>query len=846
MIGQTISHYRIVNRIGAGGMGEVYLAEDTRLGRKLAIKFLPEQFTQDADRVRRFEQEARAASALNHPNIITIYEIGHHAQGHFIATEFIEGQTLRQRLQRGGLSLNEALDIAVQTVSALQAAHQAGIIHRDIKPENIMLRPDGYVKLLDFGLAKLTQAEAETGELDAPTRSLFETQPGLVMGTIAYMSPEQARGQHMDGRTDIFSFGVVLYEMLTGQRPFLGATTSDIIAALLTQEPARLSQRLLNVPLELEQILTRMLAKDLNRRYPTAQELLSDLKRVKARVEVNADDEAPTRNLTAAAPATLSFATNVGPAVSYETTQSPAAALAANTAVGGTATNPSPTPAQATAPTAMLPASSKTNRRALFAAVGALAVVLAALAGFRVYQQRASRVDSLAVLPFKTAAPSNEYLSEALTEQVIDTLSQVADLNVVARSSILRYKGQETDPVKLGQELNVAAVLLGEVNRRGDEIIVKTELVSTANRRRLWGENYVRKLTDLLALTNVLTRGLGQKLGISAAALPAEIALNAGTQNQEAYRLFLEANYYFNQGTPAAMHKADELYEAAVGLDKSFAAAAAGCAACHAAGADQITPTQAMTKARGVAEFALKNDPKSVDAHLTLATVKLRYDWNFAEAEALFKRALELDPKHAEAHQRYAEFLALLGRHKEAASEIWTARKFAPHSLPINTDIGTLAYYAADFPHAAEHFQKTLRMDDNFAAARLGLSLVYEQQNNAPETVSEFLAAKQLTHEAPEYLNELKQAFATGGLQAFWQAELAHLQAEAQTHYVAPSTLAAVHARLGNHELALTALEQGLREKDGGLVELKVAPVFASLRNEARFAALLKQVGLAQ
>jgi eukaryotic-like serine/threonine-protein kinase len=761
VIGQTLSHYRIVNRIGTGGMGEVYLAEDTRLGRKLAIKFLPAQFTQDADRVRRFEQEARAASALNHPNIITIYEIGQHERGHYIATEFIEGDTLRQRLNRGGLNLSETLDLATQCLSALQAAHQAGIIHRDIKPENIMLRPDGYVKLLDFGLAKLTQAEADTGDLEGPTRSLFETQPGMVMGTVAYMSPEQARGQKMDGRTDIFSFGVVLYEMLTGQRPFAGATTSDIIAALLTQEPARLSQRLAGAPGELEQIVARMLAKDLARRYQTAQELLADLKRVKARVELSADEEATTRALAEPQAAAPSFETNLSAPVSYETTHGTMAQFGAAT---GAPTNV--ITQNAVAATVSLSAAPTPRRKPLLAAGAALAVLLTALAGYLFYQQRASRVDSIAVLPFKSAAPSSGYLSEALTEQLIDTLSQIPELNIVARSSILRYKGQETDPVKLGEELNVAAVLLGETVQRGEDILVKTELVSTQNRRRIWGENYVRKLTDLLTLSTDVARGIGQKLGLSLEQLPAAIA-QAGTKDQEAYRLYLEANYYFNQGTPEALHKADELYEAAVARDKSFAAAAAGCAACHAAGSDRITPEQAMLKARNAAEFALKNDPQSVDAHLTLAKVKLRYDWNFAEAEALFKRAIELDRKHAEAHQRYAEFLALLGRHKEAMSEIWTARKLDPHSLPINTDIGTLSYYAADFPHAAEHFQKSLKLDAAFAAAHLGLGLVNEQQGRAPDAVNELLQAKLLMHEPQTYLNGLKQALPRAGCSPF-------------------------------------------------------------------------------
>ncbi len=837
MIGQTFSHYRIINRIGAGGMGEVYLAEDARLGRKLAIKLLPEQFTQDADRVRRFEQEAKAASALNHPNIITIYDIGQHEQTHFIATEYIEGDVLRSRLNSGSLSLSETLDIVVQCVSALQAAHQAGIIHRDIKPENIMLRPDGYVKVLDFGLAKLTQNEEATGELDGPTRSLFETQPGLVMGTIAYMSPEQARAQHLDGRSDIFSLGVVLYEMIAGQRPFLGATTSDIIASLLTQEPKQLSQRLSTVPPELEQVVARMLAKDVAQRFATAQELLTELRRIKARVDLDSED-VETRALSAPQPQAVSYETNVGAQVSYETTKSPIANLAPSV-ISNVVTQ-----ASTAELTAMPTAQAQPRKRWLPIAAVVLLLTLAGV-GYFAWQQLNNKVDSIAVVPFKNLDPSTEYLGDAITEQVIDALSQVPELNVVARSSVLKYKGQETDPVKLSEELNVRAALIGDVTKRGDQVIINAELVQAGNRRRLWGQRYVRKLTDLVTLQDEIVRGIAQRLKLSTNSLPATDTAKAGTKDEEAYRLFLEANYYFNQGTTEAMKKADELYEAAVGRDKSFAAAAAGCAACHAAGSDQITPEKAMSKARAVAEFALQNDPKSVDANLTLAKVKLRYDWDFKEAERLFKRAIELGPKNAEAHQRYAEFLALMGRHKEAASEISLARKLDPQSVPINSDIGTLSYYAADYDHAAEHFQKTLKLDDRFIAALSGLGLVYEQKGQGQQTVNEILQAKLLMHAPQAYLDSLKQAFSNAGLKGFWQKELEHQQAEAKEHYVASSTIAALHTRLGDKDQALAALKQGLSEKDGGLVELKVAPVFASLRDDARFADLLKRVGLA-
>lgn len=909
--GSLIARYRVLNKIGAGGMGEVYLAEDSSLGRKVAIKVLPEQFTKDADRVRRFEQEAKSASSLNHPNIITIYEVGkiqaEAGELNFIATEFIEGETLRQQMNDDQLNLVDALDVVIQAASALQAAHSVGIAHRDIKPENIMVRPDGYVKILDFGLAKLTE-QTSTGDLaadqEAVTKSLLETQPGMVIGTVSYMSPEQARGQRVDGRTDIFSLGIVLYELICKRRPFTGATTSDMIAALLVSEPAKLSSQLPNVPLDLERIVNRMLIKDRELRYQTAQEVLGDLKRVKARLDLLGLDydesvetgetlplasataempgeqvsgnqallsvDLPTAELPAvsvsveqALPQADDFATSIAPAVtssglplqSFETNIAPISSAAQPSTPPPTSftappvsSSPVPPAAVATAPTAVITAQPK-NRRKLMYGLLAFAVlgVVAAVLVFQ-FTRSSDAIDSVAVLPFvnETQDSEAEYLTEGITESLINTLSQLPELSISSRNAVIQYKGKEQDARKVGKELEVKAVLVGRLTRRGNEVRVNAELVETRNGRQIWGDNFIRRTSDLLALQEEITQKLAGKLRPRFTQTKQNSLAKVGTDNAEAYELYLKGRYFWNQGTPEAMQKADEFFEAAAGKDSAYAEAIAGCAACHALGSGGDTPQESMTKAKQVALAALKKDDKLVDAHLTLASVNFRYDWDFASAERQFKRAIELDPKNATAHQRYAEFLALLGRHQEANTEVWKARSLDPHSLSVNQAIGAIQYYAKDYDHAVEHLKKTLAIDDSYAPAHTSLGLAFEQTGKKQEAVLELLRAKLLMGERGDYLTSLKKAYAETNADGFWRRELEHLGEEAKTRYVPSSSIAALHTRLGENDLALAALGKGLAEKDSGMVELKVEPVFEPIRKLPKFGELLKQIGLTQ
>ncbi|MFN0112784.1 MAG: protein kinase domain-containing protein [Blastocatellia bacterium] len=901
MIGQTVSRYRILDKIGAGGMGEVFLAEDSSLGRKIAVKVLPERFTLDADRVRRFEQEAISASKLNHPNIITIYEVGTHEGSHFIATEFIEGETLRQQINDGQLTLVDALDVVIQVASGLQAAHGVGIAHRDIKPENIMVRPDGYVKILDFGLAKLTEQNS-TGDLDqeAVTKSLFETQPGMVIGTLAYMSPEQARGQRVDGRTDIFSLGIVLYELVCGQRPFNGATPSDMIASLLVSEPPKLSAQSPNLPLDLERVVNRMLVKDREQRYQTAQDVINDLKRIKARLDllglgdedaVETEEtkplEAPTAELPkpaekpvekqpvekievppadfgtkllpVAEPANSqqsspapqpqsveqSFETNITPAAVAPVVELASAPIPTTSPVQLAAETLPQVAAVTTSATATIAAPPKSRRKFLY-----LVIVAALIAAF--FTWRATRannvIDSIAVLPFINVTQDAEadYLTEGITESLINTLSQLPELSVSSRNAVIQYKGKEQDARKVGQEFGVKAVLVGRLTRRGNEVRVSAELVDASNGRQIWNDNFTRRTSDLLALQEEIAQKLAGKLSPRFAQGQSASLADVGTKNSEAYELYLKGRFYWNQGTPEALKKADEFFEAAAGMDSKYAEAFAGCAACHAVGSDGGTPQESMTKAKQVALAALKNDDKLVDAHLTLAAVNFRYDWDFVTAEREFKRAIELESKNPTAHQRYAEFLALMGRHKEANTAAWKARELDPRSLSANQTIGAIQYYAKDYDHAAEHLKKTLALDDKFAPAHTSLGLVFEQTGKRQEAVVELLRAKLLSGENAEYLTSLKKAFSESKETGFWRKELEHLNAEAKQRYVASSSVAALHTRLGENDLALAALEKGFSERDGGMVELNAEPVFEPLRKLPKFTELLKRIGLTE
>src|SRR5712691_3472301 len=499
--GTKLGRYEIRSKIGAGGMGEVYLAQDTKLARKVALKILPVEIAAHPDWMKRFVQEAKTASALNHPNIITIYEIEHIDSVNFIATEFIDGETLRRRMRKAPMKVGEVLDVAAQIAGALSAAHAAGIVHRDVKPENVILRADGIVKVLDFGLAKLTERPPpDSVDAEAATKALVQTEPGVVLGTVAYMSPEQARGLAVDARTDVFSLGVVIYELIAGQAPFGGATRSDLIAALLEREPPPLARFTPEAPAELERIVMKTLAKDPDERFQTAKDVLIDLKRLKQKLDVDAELERTS------APKLRSGGGDAKPSQAREAI-STAPRATAQTAFGSSS---------ATSSAEYLVSGIKQHK---LAAAIALLVLVTGAAGLSVYlysRNTEVTIESIAVLPFvnQNHDPDSEYLSDGVAESIINSLTQLQNLRVIPTSSAFHYKGKEIDPLKAGKELGVRAILTGRILQRGDNLTISTELLDVRDNKQLWGEQYERKVSDLMTLQRDIAGQIANNLKV--------------------------------------------------------------------------------------------------------------------------------------------------------------------------------------------------------------------------------------------------------------------------------------------------------------------------------------------
>ena len=813
-------------------MGEVYLGEDARLGRRVAIKVLPPHFTGDAERIRRFAVEARAASSLNHPHIITIFDIGEDEGRHFIASEFVEGSTLRQLLSAGRLKVSDALDIGIQAASAISAAHEAGIVHRDIKPENIIRRPDGYIKVLDFGLAKLTEAPL-MDSASGSTQSLLETEPGRVLGTIAYMSPEQARGLRLDGRSDIFSLGVVLYELLSGARPFDGVTPTDVLVALIERQPERLSSRVDDIPPEVEEIVFKALEKDSGARYQTASAMLQDLRRAKARI-----DSAETEAITETRPldstdsienvATMPMSGLIGNVSSPVGTDPYATSVASSARIAASNAHRS---------------GRRSRKWQLAGAVALIGVLTAVAVSF--FNRSSARIDSLAVMPFSDQQPGYEYLSDGITESLISQLSQLPDLSVISRNSVFAFKGKQVDVRELAQSLGVNAVLFGVVRREGTDVIISTELVDSKTRRQIWGEQFRKNATDLIALQEQVVGAIASRLRARLSATDRASALSMPTAKNDAYDLYLRARYFWNEGTPTSLKEADELFERAASIDPQFALAQAGCAATHAFGGDyDKPPDECMPKAKSAALSVLKRNGRIPDAHLTLARVSWSYDRDFDTAERVFRRAIELEPRNALSHIQYAEMLAVLGRKDDAQNEVDLAIKAAPASAPVARTAALVKYYDRRYDEAIELLTRAISLDAKYYPAHELLARVYEVKGLKLEAIEKYLAARFLVEGGSSHVGSIKDAYGQGGWTGFWRRELEHLNGNARTSYVPPSTIAEAYLRLDDSSKALQQLNRAIDIRDGSVLAIKVDPLYNNLRSVSGFDALSKRIEL--
>jgi eukaryotic-like serine/threonine-protein kinase len=824
--GTKLGRYEIRSKLGEGGMGEVYLAQDTELDRTLAIKVLPETLASDQQRLQRFIQEAKAASALNHPHILTIHEIGTVGNLRFIATEFIDGQTLRQHL-RSGTKLTEILEIAIQTANALAAAHAAGIIHRDIKPENIMVRRDGYVKVLDFGLAKLAEPQGST-DTEAPTKAMVNTGAGTVMGTANYMSPEQAKGTHVDVRSDVWSLGVVLYEMVAGRVPFPGETPTETISLILQREAAPLTRFATDVPGELERIVTKALTKDREDRYQTMKDLLIDLRNLKRKLEVDAEiDRTVSPELRAVA-----------------STSSGSAAPA--TASGAVAT------AQASAPHSASSAEYVVAeiKKHKLAAIASLVVLIGGVTILGMYlrgRTASVAIKSIAVMPFINEGGNAEleYLSDGMTDTLISSLSQLPNLNVKARSSVFRYKGKETSPQTIGKDLNVQAILNGRVAQRGDQITLTLELVDAQTENVIWSDQYNRKQADLVSLQSEIARDVSTKLRTKLSGVDEQKIAKTYTANPEAYQLYLKGLFHWNKRTAESLRKSIEYFNQAIEKDPSYALAYAGMAEAYVLLPEYSagSPNESIPKAKAAARKALDLDDTLAEAHTALAHALFTYDRNLPESNREFQRAIELNPNYATAHQWYSDNLVVMQRYDESIAEGKRAVELDPLSLVVNLELGTNYDYARQYDQAIAQLRKTIELDQNWYLAHMVLCQAYTLKGQLPEATAECQKARELNDD-PYVLAFLGRAYVGSGKRDEALKTLGQMNEVAKQRYVPAYGFAVLYAGLGDKDHAFQWLERSYQDHAWDILYLKVDPYFDNLNSDPRFGDLVHRVGL--
>jgi serine/threonine protein kinase len=802
LLGETVSHYRILDGLGGGGMGLVYRAEDLKLGRQVALKFLPEESAGDPAALVRFEREARSASALEHPNICPIYEFGEHQGQPFLVMQLLEGQTLGELIAHSAsgnppFPLDNLLDLAIQIASGLEAAHAHGITHRDIKPANIFVTKLGQAKILDFGLAKHSGLQTpeedshaspgrenqspQTATISFPALLLSHT--GVAMGTAGYMSPEQIRGEKLDARTDIFSFGLVLYEMATGQRAFAGETAPVLRAAILNHAPTPVRKLNPEIPLKLEQLIHNALEKDRQLRCQHVSDLRAQLQRLKRHTE--------------------------------------------STAI---------------------------ERRKLWAVLAAclLAIALAALAIWYRRSDSTVQIDSIAVLPFTNVSgdANSDYLSDGITESLIASFTHVPGLKVKSRNSVFRYKGKAVDVQKVGSDLGVAALVTGRVTQHGDTVEVRAELTDLRDSTEIWGQHYNSNSADIIPLQQKIAGDIAGKLRSKISASEKQQVINTGTQNPQAYDLYMKGRFSLNKRTLPDIATAISYFNQAVAKDPGFALAYSGLADAYSVlPGHGDTPNENYPKSNAAARKALQLDPALAHPHAVLGANEMQYDWDFAGAEAEYKKAFELDPNDATAHQWYAGGIAVIGgREQEALAEINRAQQLDPLSPVIRAQAGLVHIMARRFDEAIAVCTKLANDNQTFAVVHAYLAQAYWGKRMYPQVIEEWKLYGQLSgnRNESEFASAMEQGFRSAGWKGALGKGIEARQAQRNTAYSSAYRIAQSYADLGNKDQAFRWLNTAYRERDLYLLGLKTDFLLDPLRSDPRFADLVRKVDLPQ